>query len=136
MWPFRPSRAPLEEPSSLSTAQYLCQLMVEQNSLLRELIKVTGHTPQTRRTGVPRAESVRIRTASDVSRVTREHIVEQDLKQRLEQAPWRTPENGPASAPRTPSPPLDLGLPSETLPIPRGPSPETNTVPTGRGPRS
>lgn len=136
MWPFPRSRAPLEEPSSLSTAQYLCRLMEEQNSLLRELIQAQGIIPQTRRTGVPRAAPGRLYTDKDVSHATREGILEEDLKRRMAQAPWRTPESGPDSAPRIPSPPSDLGLPSETLPIPRGPSPGTNTAPTGRGPRS
>ena len=134
MWPFPRSRAPLEEPSSLSTAQYLCRLMEEQNSLLRELIQAQGIIPQTRRTGVPRPD-VRIRTASDVSRATRHHIVQEDLRHRMEQAPWRTPVNGPDSAQATPSRPLVPEPPSETARTPLVPSPETSTAPTERVPR-
>src|SRR5262245_53201780 len=87
----------LEEPKRLSTADYLCRLMEEQNRLLRELLG--------RPSSVPRANpAVNIRrkyTDADVFRVTRA-TTEEQLRQEEERlaAPWRSgPENPPTQGP-------------------------------------
>ncbi len=92
--------------------EYLCQLMVEQNALLRELI----HTATGRVAFAPRATRqgavVRIRTDKDVSRISRETVLQDQFKkQEAETAPWRTPENGQDSKPENP------GIPPERQPL-------------------
>ena len=79
---------------SLSRIESLLQ---EQNSLLREL--VAAHTGAVARTPKPihLAVPLRIRTDKDVSRVTRQDVLEQEWKaQEAEVAPWRS---GPDSDP-------------------------------------
>jgi hypothetical protein len=99
-------------PEPDRSIEYLCQLMVEQNSLLRELI----HTASGRIAAAPRATrqpvANRIRTDSDVSRISRETILqEQFRKQEAEIAPWRTPASGQDSKPENP------GIPPERQPL-------------------
>lgn len=109
MWPFNPSRKgsnALEQPAE-TTAQYLCRLMEEQNSLLRELIPaLSGHAARTLKTAKQLPVS-RIRTDKDVFRVDRNTVLQQErLKQEQELAPWwSTTGSGPASgSSSTPTP--------------------------------
>lgn len=111
--------AVLNEPKRLSTADYLCRLMEEQNSLLRELLRAQGRHPATIR-ATPTSVN-RIRTDKDVLRITREMVLEQEAKEReKKEAMWRNgpasdltgstsgntpsaPESGPAASPQKPS---------------------------------
>ena len=97
------------EDKSLLLLGHLCRLVEEQNSLLRELVRVqTGRPAQTRQ-HLPLGTAPRIRTDRDVSLVTREQSVQETLrKKEAEIAPWRlqdhlakasTPANGLDSAP-------------------------------------
>lgn len=108
MWPFPRSRAgfnALASPSPETTAQLLCRLMEEQNSLLRELIQAqTGSPSRTLRT--PKLSPVsRIRTDNDVFRVNRETVLAAERKREEQiEAPWRTiPVTGPGSSPSSTS---------------------------------
>lgn len=68
MWFRRTTDQLLNEPRRISTADYLCKLMEEQNSLLREVVRaVSGQHPSTIKAR-PTAVN-RIRTAEDVIRV-------------------------------------------------------------------
>ena len=91
----------LEEPKRLSTADYLCRLMEEQNQLLRELLVASGHSPRALKAN-PAVNSRRVYTDKDVFRVTRE---ETELRIRQEQDriqhPWRGPVNPETSAKST-----------------------------------
>jgi hypothetical protein len=118
MFPFRRSRDPLAEPTSQSTAQYLCRLMEEQNALLRELIAVaSGRPATTRRADQGSAPPKAPRTDKDVTQVTRLTVAEQEREARTKvSAPWRTPASGPASATPTPNPGTDpVSLPPATM---------------------
>src|SRR5262245_7776870 len=84
-----PKRDVLTEPQRLSTADYLCRLMEEQNQLLRELLGALG-----RQSSIPRANpAVNVRrqyTDKDVFRVSREQTEERLQKERDQREhPWR-----------------------------------------------
>jgi len=99
MWPFRPNllKDKSETSGRLSTADYLCRLMEEQNGLLRELLFAMGKQPHTLKT----RPSIRTtpRTDADVFRVGREDVLTTERKAaEAIVAPWRRPESGPGSA--------------------------------------
>ncbi len=101
MWFRRSSDQLLNEPKRLSTADYLCKLMEEQNSLLRELLRAQGRMPATIR-ATPVGVS-RIRTDKDVSFVGRTTSVDEQKANGRDSAPTgstsgSTP-NGPVDAP-------------------------------------
>lgn len=84
----------------------LIALLQEQNSLLRELLRAQGVSPQTPRTpySLPPPPPVRRAarlTARDVQQVTRETWIEQELRAREKiDAPWRSAgENVPVLYP-------------------------------------
>ena len=74
-WFRRSSDQLLNEPKRISTADYLCKLMEEQNSLLRELLHVQGRVPSTLKAR-PVAVS-RLRTEKDVTFVGRQTSVDE-----------------------------------------------------------
>src|SRR5262245_21615665 len=91
-----PNRDVLAEPKRLSTADYLCRLMEEQNQLLREVCLALGRHAQSPKAN-PAVNVRRQYTAEDVTRVTRD-MTEDRLRKEQERiaAPWRTgPENPP-----------------------------------------
>lgn len=101
----------LEEPRRLSTADYLCRLMEEQNQLLREMLGALG-----RHSAVPKANPAvngrRIYTDKDVMRVTREDV-EQLRRQEAEKtaAPWRAGGPGtPQTSPNAGTAPIATGV--------------------------
>ncbi len=97
------------EDKSLLLLGHLCRLVEEQNSLLRELVRVQTGRPAATRQHLPLGSVQRIRTDRDVSLVTRDQAVQETLrKKEAEIAPWRlqdnlakasTPANGLDSAP-------------------------------------
>lgn len=124
MWPFNrsPEPSPLEQPSPEVTGQYLCRLMAENNSLLRELIAgLTGHQASTRPVGLPRPDVKAIRTDKDVSFVNRSRILQQQRDQEQQARTGAIPANGQASAsgPTGNSPEAPSEAPKA---IPRSPS--------------
>ena len=96
MWFRRPTVDPiLNAPTRLSTADYLCRLMEEQNGLLRELVSSLGHPARTIKASPVTKD--RIRTDKDVMRVTRQEVLAQEIERAAAtDAPWRS---GPASDP-------------------------------------
>lgn len=103
MFGFRRSPNPdvLAEPRRLSTADYLCRLMEEQNQLLREVLVGLGRQPQTLKAS-PAVNGRRKYTAEDVYRVTREDVESlRRAEQEKIEAPWRA--GGPGSPQTSPT---------------------------------
>lgn len=115
---------------SEKSVEYLCQLVAEQNQLMRELIRVVSGRPATSPVARTPANVSRIRTDKDVFRVvSRDQAIRQDLeKQMAEIAPWRlkqmeedlrkasqTAANGQDSAPVNPGAPT---VPPAPIPSP------------------
>lgn len=93
---FRPkSSDPLHVQTRLSTADYLCRLMEEQNAILREMVLALGRQPHAIKASP--LTTGRIRTDKDVIRVTRNDVIGQEIeKATATEAQWRS---GPDSAP-------------------------------------
>ena len=104
----------LNAPRRLSTADYLCKLMEEQNSLLRELIARTTGNMATTRKAYPLGEK-RIRTAEDVTFVGR--IQSEDEK--LAKGNGRGSEPTASTSGHTPNGPVDA--PAASTPRPSAP---------------
>ena len=80
----------LAEPRRLSTADYLCRLMEEQNQLLREMLLAYGRPSSVPKTS-PAVNVRRVYTDKDVFRVTRQDTEQQfrEAQEKLD-APWRS----------------------------------------------
>lgn len=105
---FRPFQKP-EDPQAETH-----RLLEENNSLLRELIHaITGRQALT--TARQRPAGHRIMDASDVSYVSRNTVLAEELRRRQQQADLsHTPRNGPGSAP-----PASNGGSAPTPPAPQ-----------------
>ncbi len=77
MWFRRKDDQVLNEPKRISTADYLCKLMEEQNSLLREMLSAQGRFPSTLKARPVQVS--RLRTEKDVTFVGRTTSMDEQL---------------------------------------------------------